>query len=219
MRSAWLAWMLLSAALVPALAGCGSGGIQVGHELRQNYSVSTGDKPFRPGTELGLLDVYLDNTSDSTLILESVGIRGPGVGTVVRPVEVKIAPLRFGQQTYEMNAVPGGAYESDPPVFYGGRKCHRQALFPVKGYRMTPGSQVRVWIVVRGLRPGRWVVPNHVVYYKVGGAHYRQVVPLREYGSIAAHARYIPPDWATAKCVRPEHAHFLPGYHAGRVSY
>ena len=218
MRNARLAWMLLGTALVTVLAGCGTGGVQVGHELKQNYQVSTGDEPFRPGAELGLLDVYLDNTSDSTLVLESVGIRGPGIGTVVRPVEVKIAPLRFGRRTYEMNAVPGGAYESDPPVFDGGGRCRKQPLFPVKGYRMTPGSQVRIWIVVRGLRPGKWVIPNHVVYYKAGTTRYRQAIPLREYGSVAAHARYIPPDSLTAKCVRPEHAHFLPGHHAGRVS-
>ena len=97
-----------------------------------------------------------------------------------------------------------------------GRGCHKQALFPVKGYPMTPGSQVRVWIVIRALRPGKWVIPQHVIYYTIGKARYQQAIPLRESGSVAAHAPYIPPDSSVTPCVGPEHARYLPGFHASR---
>jgi hypothetical protein len=218
MRNAWLACSLLIMATAAGLAGCSRGGFQAGHAFTHDFPISTGAKPIRPGTEIGLLDLYLDNGTSSTVVINSIGISGPGAGTVIRPVKVEIAPLRFGRRNYEKNAVPSALYSTDPPVFFYGRKCHKQALFPAKGYRMTPGSQVRVWIVLRALRPGKWVIPDHVVNYAADGTRYRQVIPLREHGSVAAHATYIPPDWAEAKCVGPEKASFLPGYHAGRVS-
>jgi hypothetical protein len=218
MRYAWPARLLLIMPALLGVAGCGHGGIQDGHAFSRDDAIETGDKPIRPGTEIGLLDVYLENGSDSTVVISSVGIRGPGIGTVIRPVEVKIAPLRFGRHRYEKNATPSSLYTSDPPVVFYGTGCHRQALFPVRGFRMTPGSQVRVWIVLRALRPGKWVIPRHVIYYSVGGTRYQQAIPLREYGSVTAHATYIPPERAQVQCMNQEHARFLAGYHAGRVS-
>lgn len=143
MRNAWLACCLLIMATAAGLAGCSRGGVQAGHAFTHDFPVSTGTKPIRPGTEIGLLDLYLDNGSSSTVVINSIGISGPGAGTVIRPAKVEIAPLRFGRRNYETNAVPSALYSTDPPVFFYGRKCHKQALFPVKGYRMTPGSQVR----------------------------------------------------------------------------
>jgi hypothetical protein len=192
--------------------------VQDGHALAQDPPTSIGDKPIRPGTEIGLLDLYFDNDGDSTVTITSVGITGAGIGTVIRPIEMRIAPLRFGRHRYERNATPSSLYTSEPPVLFYGIRCHRQALFPVGGYRMTPGSQVRVWIVLRALRPGKWAIPRHVVYYTAGGSRYRQAIPLREYGSVTAHATYIPPERDQVRCMRQEDARFLAGYHAGRVS-
>lgn len=215
MRGAWLTGLLVAAAAATSLPGCGQEGIQDGHALRQNYPLATGAKPVRPGTELGFLDLYLDNTSSSTVVLSSVGITGPGIGTVARLVQVKIAPLRFGRHTYEEDAVPSSLYSTDPPVNFYGHGCHRQALFAVQGFRMTPGSQVRVWIVIRAMRPGTWTVPQHVIYYTVDGTRFRQPVPLREHGGVEVKAAYIPPDPAQAMCVKPGYATFLPGAHPG----
>jgi hypothetical protein len=218
MRHARSARCLLIMTMLLGLGGCGQAGVRDGHALGQDFPISTGDKPIRPGTEIGLLDVYFENGSSSTVTITSVGITGLGIGTVIRPVEVRIAPLRFGRHRYEKNATPSSLYTSDPPVLFYGTRCHRQALFPVKGYRMPPGSQVRVWIVLRALRPGKWVIPRHVIYYTVGGSRYRQAVPLREYGSVTAHAAYIPPERDQVRCMKQEDASFLAGYHSGRVS-
>ena len=207
-------------AIALAAAGCAGGGVQAGSAF-QYPPTQTGVKPIRPGFETGLLDLFLENTSNSTLVLDSVGLSGPGMGTVMRPVTVEIAPQRFGRHTYipEQNFVPEGLYTVTPPVVFLGNRCEKQTLVSVKGFRMTPGSQARVWIVLRAMRPGKWVIPFHVIYYTVAGVRYREAVPLREAGSVARNARYIPPDWAEAKCVGPQTgAKFLPGYHRGRVS-
>jgi hypothetical protein len=203
---------------VLTVAGCGREGVQAGTALLQDRSTSIGAKAIRPGFEVGLLYYDIVNNSDSTVVIDSVGIAGIGIGTVVRPVQIKIAPLRFGRHRYEVNSVVGALYTTNPPVFFEGKHCRKQALAPVKGFRMTPGSDARIWIVIRALRPGKWVIPSHVIYYSQGRVRYRQVEPWRAYGSVADDAAYIPPYDAMAKCVGPEGATFLPGYHALRVS-
>jgi len=211
-----------AAALIGAtiLSGC-IAAAQAGTAIQEPYATSIGAKPIRPGTELGWLYLYLDNTSKSALVITAVGVRGPGVGTVVRPVEVKVAPLRSGfHHYYILNGTPGGQYMTDPPVNIGGKGCHKQALFPVRGYRMTPGSQVRIYIVLRALRPGRYAVPFQVIDYTQHRVRYRQSMPVRFWGSVADNARRIPMDPAEAVCVRPTGARVLTGWqrrNAGRT--
>jgi hypothetical protein len=197
--------------------GCGSGE-QSGSALAPEVFSSIGAKAIRPGFEIGLLYYDFENTSSSALVVNSVGISGPGIGTVVRPVEIKIAPLRYGYHGYEPHSVAAALYTTDPPVLME-RNCRRQALFPVRGFLMTPGTDVRIWIVLRAERPGHWVIPQHVLYYTQDGSRYRQAEPLRAYGLVTTTAAYIPPEWNEADCIRSEGARFLSGYHPGRVSY
>jgi len=178
---------------------------------------SIGAKAIRPGFEIGLLYYDFENISSSPLVIDAVGISGPGVGTVVQPVQVQVAPLRYGYHDYEPHSVAAALYVTDPPVLME-RACRRQALVPLKGFRMVPGTDARIWIVLRAERPGRWVIPRHVIYYTQNGTEYRQAEPLRAYGLVTADAAYIPPDSIEAGCVRPERARFLPGYHPGGVS-
>ena len=61
--------------------------------------------------------------------------------------------LRSGyHHYYEQDGTPGGTYMTDPPVFRG-KTCRKQALFPVAGHRLTPGSQLPIYIVLRAVRP------------------------------------------------------------------
>jgi hypothetical protein len=201
------------------VGGCGAGGVRTGTAFKYLYATSIGAKPIRPGFELGLLYVFLQNSSDSTLVISSVGIGGPGIGTTVQPVQVEMAPLQFGLHRGEPNWAPGGLYQVNPPVFFAGGICRRQALLPVNGYRMSPGSQARILVVVRAVRPGRWAIPVHVVNYTIQGVPYRQAMQIRAWGSVADNAPYIAPYWAQAKCVNAASGTaFLPGYHAGKVS-
>ncbi|HXP21943.1 MAG TPA: hypothetical protein VN840_20040 [Streptosporangiaceae bacterium] len=212
----WAARALVLASLL-ILSGCG-GGVPAGTALAQELWTSIGAKAIRPGFEIGLLYYDLENTSTSTIVIDSVGIAGPGIGTVVRPVQVRMAPLRFGWHHYVSTSVALSLYTTDPPVNFEGKGCRKQGLVPLKGFQMTPGSEARIWVVLRAMRPGRWVIPSHVIYYTQDGAEYRQVEPLRAYGLVADQAAYIPPYYAEAECVHPEGAAFLRGYHSGRVS-
>lgn len=213
----WWAARAVAVAVVLVVGGCG-GGVRFGSALAHEVYTSIGAKAIRPGFEIGLLYYDFENTSSSALVVDSVGISGPGIGTVMRPVEIKIAPLRYGYHDYEPHSIAASLYTTNPPVLME-RNCRRQALFPVNGFRMTPGTDVRVWLVLRAERPGRWVIPQHVIYYTQDGTRYRQAEPLRAYGLVTANAVYIPPEWDEADCVRAERTRFLPGYHPGRVSY
>jgi hypothetical protein len=208
---------LAAVTLVLIAGGCGRG-VRSGSALAPEVYTSIGAKAIRPGFEIGLLYYDFENTSSSALTIDSVGISGPGIGTVVRPVQIKIAPLRYGYHHYEPHSVAAALYTTDPPVLME-KNCRVQALFPVRRFRMAPGTDVRVWVVLRARRPGHWAIPRHVIYYTQDGSSYRQAEPLRAYGLVTAKAAYIPPDYGEAACVRPERARFLSGYHPGRVSY
>lgn len=203
----------LSTAVILGAVACGDG-TQNGAALFQSFATSIGAKPIRPGVQIGLLyyDVY--NKSSATISIDSVSIAGRGVGTVVRVVQIKMAPLRYGLHDDEPHSVPAALYTTNPPVFFEGSICRKQALVPVRAFRLTPGSVARMWIVLRAMRPGKWVIPAHVIYYSQGPVRYKQTLAVRAYGSVADGAPYIPPDWATAKCVIPEGAAYLPGYRA-----
>jgi hypothetical protein len=197
------------------LAGCGTTG---GNALVRGIPTKVGSKAVPPGTDIGLLYVYLQNKSDSTIVLNSVSIRGPGIGSVVRLVQMDIAPLRSGRHHVLPNSVPSSQYPTDPPVFWEGH-CRKQALFPVKGFKMTPGSRAWLWVVLRAAKPGRWTIPSHTIYYTMNGVKNRQVIPESAYGSVSKGAAYIPPYYQMARCVGPQTgAKFLPGFHAGKVS-
>jgi len=157
--------------------------------------------------------VFLDNTNKSALVLNSIRLTGPGIGTVAWVVEVKVAPLRSGYHHFLEMAVPGGGYLTDPPVNLVGKGCHKQALFTVSGYRLTPGSQVRIYIVLRTLKPGKYSLPHQVVYYTQNGVQYKQAIPYRFYGSVADNIPYAGMNPLQAVCVRPTGARLLPGWH------
>ena len=209
----------LAAALLAFLASCG-GGVQTGTAIERGDLISTGVKPVRPGVEVGFIAAFLKNTSKSTIVFNRVGTSGPGIGTIARPVQLKIAPVRSGFR-HLVDSVPGAIYTMSPPVMYFSRRCHRQVLQPVRGYRMTPGSIAWIWIVVRAVKPGKWVIPRDVLYYTINGAEYQEPFPQELTGTVSSNARYIPPFWAEAKCVGPATgAHYLRGQkpHNSRTS-
>jgi len=172
---------------------------------------------MRPGTELGFLYTIFENTSDAPIFIRSVVIRGPGIGTVVRPVLIRMAPLRSGYHHYDVdNATAGGLYLTDPPVLLEGKGCHRQSLRDVSGFRMSPGSYTRVFLVIRAIRPGRFAIPYHVIVYSMNGTEYRQTLPTRFTGVVSNAAHLTPVPYQQADCVGPAHARYLAGYGSRR---
>jgi hypothetical protein len=205
---------MLAAAVALGGGGCAARqAVWPGTAFSPDYGTSIGSPPIRPGMEFGWLYLYLDDTSKSALVLNLLRISGAGIGTVARVVEVKVAPLRSGyHRVHDLTGTPGGTYKTDPPVVLDGGQCHKQALFPVPGHRLTPGSEVRIYIVLRAARPGNYAVQHQVVYYTQNGVRYRQAFPIRFWGSVAKHAPVAPVDILQAVCVKQARARVLPSW-------
>ena len=214
--------MLRRAAAIAALAsivalasGCSSDSdpfVHVYDPFVHVYATGVGPLVTRPGWEYGYLFGDADNASHSTLTIDSVSLRGPGVGTVIALADVRIAP-QFGKPD---TWVSSANYLTDPPVEVGPKGCQKQALYPVKGFRLAPGKAFLLWIVVRALKPGRWDIPAQVVTFTENDGTYTHSFPIRYWGTVKTDAHVSPrvvPGDDEAQCVKPEGSHFLSHYH------
>ena len=85
------AYSAMVALLLCAAAGCTSSSPQSErHWFR--YRMTSGLAPLKPGTQLGLLDIYLQSPSRSPITLGSVRGIGRGLGTVIKVIEAKSVP-------------------------------------------------------------------------------------------------------------------------------
>jgi hypothetical protein len=100
------------AASLALTAACSSSGTRTGSALVPGYGMIFGLAPIRPGTELGLLYVGLTNRSHSPVTVTSVTSVGRGIGSVVKIVQVKIAPAD------DNKGVPGST-ACGRPIFCG----------------------------------------------------------------------------------------------------
>ena len=150
------------AASVTFAAACASSDTQAGTALVRGATWTFGLAPIRPGTQLGLLYADVTNRSRSPLAISSITLVGRGVGTVIRLVEVKIAPLETGTK-----GTPGGAYEVYPPTAYWPptATCNQQVLVALP-LRLAPRGQARVWFRIQGARPGSFHVKGDAVRYR-----------------------------------------------------
>jgi hypothetical protein len=204
----------IAALLLCAAAGCATSSPATGTALVPGYKTIFGLAPLKPGTQLGLLDVYLQNRSHSPITIDSVRGMGRGLGTIIKVVEVKIAPARGVDGKAVPDGVGGGAYETDPPVMWTGPgKCNEELLVRLHGFQLAAGGLARVWIVVQAARPGRFAVTGHLVRYTQGGTLYQKLVPEGYHGSISRTARFIPIDWSEARCLKIIKTRVLPGQH------
>src|SRR5580693_2470464 len=130
MATLLLRLIALSAGLMLLASGCDSAPPR---SFGIVYGTGIGPLPLRVGWEAGYLYGDMDNISNSVLTIDSVSLRGPGIGRAVDLPTVRIAPLVAG-----VLATPGGLYQTQPPVIMTG-SCHKQTLRPARGYRMRPG--------------------------------------------------------------------------------
>jgi hypothetical protein len=152
--------MMLAAAACTTSAA--RDGPATGTAVVRGYETIFGLAPIRPGTQLGLLYAVVQNRSRSPVMLSSITLVGRGVGTVIKILDVKIAPRETGNK-----AVPGGAYEVYPPAAYWppAASCGKQPLVPLRGFRLAPGAQARVWFRIQGAAPGPFAVKGERVRY------------------------------------------------------
>ena len=185
--------------------------LQPGEEIQAAVLAQT----FNP--LLMMLYLPLINRTHAPLVIKSVGFTGRGIGTVIKVVQVNLAPAGYGGKDPRLifDSDPLSTYGTDPPVErYGpGLKCHRQILRQVKGYRLGYNANARVWVVIRNLRPGRWTITSHVITYTQNGTTYRQAISLQAYGTVARHAVFTL-DPNSEACLRPAGARVLPGWPA-----
>ena len=210
MNRSWVALILLAASITLAAAACTSSAAQTGTALVPGAVSIFGLAPIKPGTQLGLLYADVHNRSRSPLALSSVTLIGRGVGTVIKIVEVKIAPLETGNK-----GVPGGAFEVYPPAAWWPptASCGKQVLVPLHGFRLAPRALARVWIRIQGARPGPFHVTGDLVRYRQNGVSYRQVIPTGYRGSVNRHAPFIPIDKEQARCIKSEKVRPLRGHY------
>jgi hypothetical protein len=199
----------LAASLTLAAAGCTTAPhVTTGKALIRNSVMTFNLAPIRPGAQYGLLFAGLANKSRSPVVIKAVALTGQGVGTVIKLVEVKIAPHEPGNES-----TPGGTFEVYPPTGYWGRtgSCGKQVLDPVTGFRIAPGKEVRVWFRIQATKPGTFHVKGDVVLYRQNGITYRQFMPTGYKSSVSSDAPFLPiEDWQ-ARCMKAEHARPLPG--------
>jgi hypothetical protein len=147
MSRAMLVRGLITAVAVPMLAGSGTGcagarSPATGNALVNEGGISIGTKAQQPGGEIGMLYLPLINRTRASLIIKSVSFTGRGIGTVIKVIQVNLAPSSYGGNDPKaiFASVPLSTYSSDPPVSRcgPGLRCHRQTLKQVKGYRLTP---------------------------------------------------------------------------------
>jgi hypothetical protein len=208
------AYSAVAALVLCAAAGCAASSPATGTALVPGYKNSYGLAPLKPGTQLGLLDIYLQNRSQSPITIDSVRGIGRGLGTVIKVAEVKIAPARGAGGKVTPDGVGGGAYATDPPVMWTGPgKCNKEQLVPLHGFRLPPAGLARVWIIVQAARPGRFAITGHLVRYTQGGTPYQQLVPTGYEGLVSRTAPFIPIDWSEARCLKIRKTRVLPGQH------
>ena len=197
----WAA-LALAVALLPSCS-LHLGGPRSGHAFAQVYGTLYGvygAVGIPPGSRVGWLGLFLKNVSDAPLFIERVEPNGRGIGTVIRTVEMQASP-NLGYGPSSVHAIWGGIFTSDPPVAYIGGICHSPNLLPLQGFRLSPGQEMRVWMVLEAVGPGRYRVPSHTVTYRQEGATYQQVVPVGYEGKVEPGAEPPHPDPSERPCL------------------
>jgi hypothetical protein len=168
------------AVLLLAVAACGT---STGSAIETGDTERSGLASIRVGTEIGIDFSFLRNITQAPIVIVAITPVGKGIGTVVRPVEIKIA--------FAHKSIPRSAYIEDPPVVnYGNGRCGVQALGRVRGDVLRSGVHraVTIWTVLLGVRPGRYNVTAQVITYLRGGTRYQQTIMHGYYGRVSSHA-------------------------------
>jgi hypothetical protein len=197
-RVRWAA-LALAVAMLPSCS-VHLGGPRSGHAFAQVYGTFYGVVTIPPGSRVGWLGLFLKNVSDAPLFIERVEPNGRGIGTVIRTVKMQASP-NLGYGSGSVHAIWGGIFSTDPPVAYIGGICHSPKLLPLQGFRLSPGQEMRVWMVLEAVGPGRYRVPSHTVTYRQDGATYQQVVPVGYEGKVEPGAEPRRPDSSERPCL------------------
>jgi hypothetical protein len=196
----WLGRALAAGIVCAAVAGCGTSRIANGDALLAVGLSANSQNSFstlRPGAEIGVFDVMVENRSSSSVTFTGVQIGGKGFGSVVRVVELRAAPVRGGRF-----AMPGGGYNVNPPAIGRTRAdCVVQALFTLSGYRLAPRQTLRLWEVLEGVRPGSYSNNGLTITYSSSGDAYSEFIATGVSGKVSTSAKPLGVDPSQRPCV------------------
>ena len=149
----------------------------------QNYADSTAgfNHPLSKGEEWLAFVAYFRNESSTPVTLRSARlINGEGLGTVVKVTGIEIGPVR----------IPGGFYNTYPPVFDFGRRCQVLEPQPVSGYVLDPGEEARLLVRLLAVGSGRFRAPAHEITY-MQGETYVETLPVAIEADVSDRGRSI----------------------------
>jgi hypothetical protein len=170
----------LAVGLLVIVAACGT---PEGAAIQVGDSEQSGLVTLRTGAELGIDFTFLTNIADHPITIIAIKPVGRGLGTVIRPVETKIA--------IHKRSLPRAAYIEDPPVLnYGNGKCGVQRLGRVSGFVLRRGVRhaISTWMVLLGVHPGRYNVHGVIITYVQDGHRVQQMFPHGFAGRVKADA-------------------------------
>jgi hypothetical protein len=161
-------------------------------------------KSVRRGEEWGLLIAFLKNDTQDDVVLRSVRVDGVGIGSQIGVVKVEVAPLppivagRF--------ATSGGIFKTYPPVQLipnsKSRGCAVQVLRPVFGFRMHPGDEARLLVLLQAKANGSFRITAHEVTYEEGAREYVQRLPVGLTGRVSARGDPMRLDRSERPCLK-----------------
>jgi hypothetical protein len=187
-------------------SGCNSNshdGPAAGTAFQKPAAASFRIRSVAVGEEWGLLIAFLHNDTQDDVLLRSVRVEGAGIGSTIRVLRVQVAPLspivapRF--------VTSGGIYKTYPPVQRipdtRPLRCAVQSLRPVSGFRMHPGNEARLLVLMRADENGDFRVTSHDVTYEQGAKEYVQRLPVGLIGRVARHGAPMRLDRSQRACV------------------
>jgi hypothetical protein len=180
--------LIVPAALLALLApGCGKErGALAGNG---GFVAVMDDVPI--GEQWATMNASLLNTSGEALTILKLEVSGPGVGTVVRVLETKIAPIpRDGNS---LAVTSGGIWRTLPPVEQRGTRCAAQTLRPVDGFVLQPGRVVRALLLMEAESVGAFSFKGVRVTYEREGEAVTELVDFGQQGSVTAEGMPTPP--------------------------
>jgi hypothetical protein len=174
--------------LAPA---CGrSQGLRDGNSLASNgglYSILRG---VPVGEEWATMNATLHNTSPSPLTLRRVSVTGPGVGSVIKFILMRVGPLV--PVTDPSTYTSGGVFRTYPPAQERQGKCSVQKLVPVDGYVLQPDAAARVLLLTQAASPGSFMFRGVTVEYEQSGQTMTELVDFGQRGSVVNEGRVKP---------------------------
>jgi hypothetical protein len=168
-----------------------------------SHTMLTDRNPVPPGQRFAIMLAPVVSGTATPITLQSVHLTGAGVGSVVRVISVSAGPDRPPGQ-----ATPEGTFDSEPPVWHvDGQRCIVQRLEPLHGLVLQHAQEVRLYVVLQALRPGRLQNTGYQVTYTVNGTTYTQDIPVGYTTWVRAGVSPRKPEPPERACI--SHSHLL----------